>query len=155
MMPLAIKVAPSAIRPGTAGARDRMALATMLAVMMLYLPLALSERSPTSTVSLSCTPFNAAFSPAVRTATGSMSTPSATAAPSFSAAMARMPLPVPMSSTRSPPVTRSSSASMHRLVVSWPPVPKARPGSRISFTRSVSYCCHEGTTASRLPISRG
>ena len=34
MMPLAIKVAPSAIRPGTAGARLRMALATMLAVMI-------------------------------------------------------------------------------------------------------------------------
>ena len=34
MMPLAIKVAPSAIRPGTAGARLRMAFATMLAVMM-------------------------------------------------------------------------------------------------------------------------
>ena len=34
MMPLAIKVAFSAIRPGTAGARLMMAFATMLAVMM-------------------------------------------------------------------------------------------------------------------------
>ena len=92
---------------------------------------------------------------AVRTATGSMSTPSALAAPSLRAAMARMPLPVPISSTRSPPRTCSSSASRQRLVVSWPPVPKARPGSRISLTRSVSYCCHEGTTARRLPISMG
>ena len=138
MMPLAMKTAPSAIRPGTAGARDMMALATMLAVMMSYLPLALSDRSPTRTVSLSATPLRAAFSPAVRTATGSMSTPSATAAPSLRAAMARMPLPVPMSSTRSPPLTRSSSTSRQRLVVSWPPVPKARPGSRMSLTRSVS-----------------
>ena len=39
----------------------RQALATMLAVMMSYWPLALAERSPTSTVSLSCTPFRAAF----------------------------------------------------------------------------------------------
>ena len=58
--------------------------------------------------------------------------------PSLRAAMARMPLPVPMSSTRSPPLTHSSSTSRQRLVVSWPPVPKARPGSRMSLTRSVS-----------------
>ena len=62
MMPLAMKTASSAIRPGTAGARDMMALATMLAVMMSYLPLALSDRSPTRTVSLSATPLRAAFS---------------------------------------------------------------------------------------------
>ena len=69
--------------------------------------------------------------------------------------MARMPLPVPMSSTRSPPFTSWSSASRQRLVVSWPPVPKARPGSSTSLTRSVSYSCQEGTTASRRPISIG
>ena len=138
MMPLAIKRAPGAISTGTWGASERMAAATMFAVMMLYSPLAWSDRSPTSTVNLSATPLRWAFSPAVRTHMGSMSTPSATFAPSFSAAMARIPEPVPMSSTRSPPLTRLSSVSRQREVVSWVPVPKAMPGSMTILMRSVS-----------------
>ena len=79
-------------------------------------------------------------------------TAAAEAAPSFSAAMARMPLPVPMSSTRSPPCTHSSSVSRHRAVVSWVPVPKAMPGSSVMTAREVSYCSQLGTMARRLPI---
>ena len=152
-MPEAMNTAPGASSAGTCGARLKMAAATMLAVMRSYTPLALSERSPTSTVSRSSTPLRAAFSPAVRTHIGSMSTPSAAAAPSLSAAMARMPDPVPMSSTRSPPRTRSSSTSRHSAVVSCVPVPNAMPGSIVIAVRSVSYCSHPGTMASRLPMS--
>ena len=67
--------------------------------------------------------------------------------------MARMPDPVPMSSTRSPPRTRSSSTSRHREVVSWVPVPNAMPGSIVMTVRSVSYSSQPGTMASRLPMS--
>ena len=137
MMPLAMNRAPGAMSTGTCGASDRMAAATMLAVMMLYWPLALSDRSPTRTLKRSATPLRAAFSPAVRTHMGSMSTPSAESAPNFSAAMARMPEPVPMSSTRSPPLTRLSSVSRQSEVVSCVPVPKAMPGSMTILMRSV------------------
>ena len=67
--------------------------------------------------------------------------------------MARMPLPVPMSSTRSPPFTSSSSTVRHRAVVSWVPVPKAMPGSMRSTVRPVSYSSQLGTMAKRLPMS--
>ena len=153
MMPLAMNCAPGAISAGTWGASERMADATMLAVMRSYRPLALSERSPTSTRKRSDTPLRSAFSPAVRTHMGSMSTPSASRAPSFSAAMARMPDPVPMSSTRSLPCTSLSSISRQRLVVSWVPVPKAMPGSMVMTVRPVSYFSQPGTMASRSPMS--
>ena len=62
-------------------------------VMMLYWPLALSDRSPTRTLKRSATPLRAAFSPAVRTHMGSMSTPSAESAPNFRRGNGRMPEP--------------------------------------------------------------
>ena len=79
---------------------------------------------------------------------GSMSMAVTSFAPSSAAPMARMPLPVPTSMTRSPPLRASSSSSMHMPVVSWVPLPKAMPGS-ISITLSpgwASYSSQVGFT---------
>ncbi len=102
-------------------------------------------------------PFKRAFSPAVRTATGSISTPTASFAPSSRAAMERMPLPVPISSRRQPGVTVSSSIPAQRRVVWWVPVPKAMPGSRrITTSPSLgAYSSQVGQTTRRLPMGVG
>ena len=72
---------------------------------------------------------------ATRTAVASRSVASTSPAPMCAAAMARMPEPVPMSMTRMPGRTYFSISAAHMPVVSWAPVPKARPGS-ISMTLS-------------------
>ncbi|KAG1530250.1 hypothetical protein G6F50_017444 [Rhizopus delemar] len=88
----------------------------------------------------------------------------ASAAPSFSAARARMPEPQPKSSTRWPcswPSTASwSSQRRHSAVVGWVPEPNARPGS--SRTTAASAACaasgsswFHGTIQVRLPKSIG
>src|SRR5215472_14000308 len=79
----------------------------------------------------SATPFRSAFSRVTATASGSTSMHCAPEAPSARAARARTPLPQPTSSRRCPAKTAacSSSTSATSDVVSWRPVPKARPGS--------------------------
>ena len=59
-------------------------------------------------------------------------------APSRAAATPRMPVPAPTSRTRprGRAAARSASARRHRRVVSWVPVPKARPGSTIRILRA-------------------
>ena len=42
--------------------------------------------------------------------------------------MAKIPLPQPRSSTRSPGCTWASTPSRHSWVEAWDPVPKVRPG---------------------------
>ena len=77
-------------------------------------------------------PFAAAFFCAAATASGSTSMAKTRGAPSFSAAMARMPVPVPTSSTRAGRARRQpagSRSARQPSVVPWWPVPKARPGS--------------------------
>src|SRR5262245_27736689 len=58
--------------------------------------------SPSRNSTLSATPLRSAFCAAIRLASTSISTPVARAAPRVAAATARMPLPLPRSSTRSP-----------------------------------------------------
>ena len=85
-------------------------------------------------------------------------TAAAEAAPSFSAAMERIPLPQPRSSTRSPCRVWASTPSRHSWVEAWDPVPKVRPGLRYSGLRPWgigSSRSHWGTTYSRWPIARG
>ena len=65
-------------------------------------------------------------------ACGSLSTPTARAAPSLSAASARMPEPQPKSSTRLAAQRRGqSSHARHSAVVGCVPEPKASPGSSV------------------------
>ena len=109
--------------------------ATILAATTWNLPVTFSARLPQMPVKRPATPLVSAFSTAVFTAKGSISTPTADLAPSSKAATDRMPLPQPMSKKSMPGVTYFSKSSRHRRVVSWVPVPKARPGSRWSTVR--------------------
>ena len=85
-----------------------------------------------------------------------MSQAKASLAPSTSAAMDRIPLPQPRSSTLSPPWMYLSSDCRHSRVVAWLPVPKVRPGFSTSFIRPLALVSsHWGTTSSRSPISMG
>ena len=74
--------------------------------------------------------------------------PLAAAAPSRRAAMARIPLPQPRSSTGWPGTTYFSTPSRHSRVVPWLPVPKIRPGFRYTAVRpsgTVLPRSHSGT----------
>ena len=73
-------------------------------------------------------PFNLAFSSQDRTASRLMSIPRTLPAPSFLAATASIPLPVPTSRTESPSLRYSLIILKQSLVVGWSPVPKAIPG---------------------------
>ena len=77
-----------------------------------------------------------AFSWAIRTDTASMSTPRTMALPVRAAAIARIPVPVPISSTRLNLLafSRASKAIRQPAVVAWWPVPKAAPASIRSLT---------------------
>jgi len=78
--------------------------------------------------------------------------------------MARMPVPVPMSSTAAPgAAARASSRSTRQpSVVPWWPVPNARPGSITTVIRSsalragpeAAASSQGGSTRSRRPTSR-
>ena len=71
-------------------------------------------------------------------ACGSISIPMTSLAPSFKAAIARIPEPQPKSTTVLPATSMPSSQRKHRAVVGCVPVPNARPGSSITFTASGS-----------------
>ena len=131
--------------------------ATILAATSWNLPVTFSARLPQMPVNLSPTLLVLAFSTAVFTARGSMSTPTADLAPSSRAATARMPLPQPMSRKSQPGTRYFSSSSRHRRVVSWVPVPKARPGSRSSTTRpwGSQASSHRGRMSSFSPTGMG
>ncbi len=73
--------------------------------------------------------FRARLRRADSTASGSWSTPVTRAAPSRSAAIARMPEPQPTSSTVAPSRSSVCSAARHSRVVAWWPVPKPMEGS--------------------------
>ena len=75
-------------------------------------------------------------------------------APSKEALMARIPLPVPTSSTRQPGLVYFSSSSMTKRVVSCVPVPKAIPGSMVRMTSPgcLSYFSHAGPMTIFLPM---
>ncbi|GCK66949.1 hypothetical protein HmCmsJML113_02828 [Escherichia coli] len=74
------------------------------------------------------------------------------AAPSFSAAIARMPEPQPKSMTVLPVKSRLSSHCRHREVVGWVPVPNASPGSNITLTAFSSGTSRQlGQIHSRSP----
>ena len=90
--------------------------------------------------SRSATPLRSALSAEAMSACGSLSTPTALAAPSFSAAMARMPEPQPKSVSVWPGRSRLSSHSRHSAVVGWVPLPNARPGSSRTTTMRSSSC---------------
>ena len=91
----------------------------------------------------------AAFSRAISSALGSISTPVAWAAPSRIAVMDKMPLPLPRSSTRSPPWMARSSSRMHICVDACAPVPKIMPGSSRTSTRCSGFsgCSHSARPA--------
>ena len=101
-----------------------------------------------------------AFASVASMAIGSVSTPRASAAPSLTAAMARMPEPQPTSSTRAPSMAPSSasdsSAARHSRVVGWRPVPNAMPGSSARTTSSGWRRCRRqvGRITSRRPTRR-
>ena len=101
----------------------------------------------------SWTPFSSAFSPAILTASGSMSTAVTSPAPRSSAAIDRIPLPQPMSSTFSPSTGSLSSIERTSRVVLWPPVPKAMPGFRSScFCPGFKSTFSHSGTMIRLPL---
>ena len=101
--------------------------ATILATIISYCPLTLSDKLPSTATKRSApNPFSNAFALAVLTASLSISTPKAVCAPSSRAAMERIPLPQPMSSTVAPGVTTFSSVSKHRRW--WGAIRCQRPG---------------------------
>ena len=129
----------------------------MLAAISWYFPVTFSAKLPQTPVKRSSTPLSRAFSTAVFTAKGSMSTPTADWAPSSSAATERMPLPQPMSRTSAPAGRCFSISSMQSRVVSWAPVPKAKPGSRFSTARpwGSKFSSQTGRMSSLSPTGMG
>ncbi len=97
----------------------------------LHLSWGKSANAPRKISIRSFSPFCATDSLAQSTATESISTPMADAAPSFTAAMARIALPVPTSRTTSPPSIFACSHSSIMRVVAWWPVPNACLGSNM------------------------
>ena len=75
----------------------------------------------------------------------------------MAAAIARMPEPVPISSSLSPGRMQSSSAAMHSCVVSWLPVPNEEAGSISRMRRPCvsSTVSHEGLIRKVLPTGKG
>ena len=73
--------------------------------------------------------------------------------------MAKMPLPHPRSSTRSPFRVQASSPSKHSWVEAWDPVPKVSPGfisSRVAPEgMSAVSRSHSGTMYSFPPTAMG
>ena len=117
----------------------------MLAITTSAVSCTTSSRSPQRVSITSPKPLIRAFSAATRTAMASRSVASTGLAPIWAAAMASMPVPVPMSITRSPGFTYFSTSSTHMPVVSWEPVPKAMPGSI-----SISWSPGRRSTVSQL-----
>ncbi len=106
-------------------------------------------------------PFSKTFSFAVSTASGSLSTAVISRNPRRAAPIASIPEPVPTSSSdafgRTPGKSQLSSHSRQSRVVSWCPVPKARPGSIRMMSRSGSRGSGSqvGETRNRLPTGSG
>ena len=95
-------------------------------------PRAAARRRRFARRSSSSTPLARAFARAASSAAGSWSQATIGPKPSFAAAIASTPEPVPQSARapRAPPASASSrSSSRHILVVGWAPVPNAWPGS--------------------------
>ena len=101
--------------------------------------------------------FSTVFSFATLIDCGSISHAKASAAPSFAAVIARIPLPQPTSSTLSPPCMYFSSIAAQSLVVSCVPVPNAIPGSMSTVTSpgAASYFSHTGTMTTLFPVLIG
>jgi len=93
------------------------------------------SNDPSARSIASVKPLVAILARAAMTAFSSLSTANTRPAPRRAATIARMPVPVPRSSTVVPGSTRSSSAVTHNCVVGCRPVPNANPGS-ISNTTS-------------------
>ena len=100
----------------------------------------------------SATPFCSALLRLARIACGSISIPTALFAPSFNAAMAKIPEPQPKSMTVLSFKSRPSSHSKHSAVVGCVPVPNAKPGSSITLTAFSSGTSRQlGQIHKRLP----
>ena len=157
MIPETKSVLSACMNLVTSAERRIITSATILAQMTSKVPVTFSVRSPQNKVKWFSTPLSAAFSWAVRTATSSISTPTASFAPKRSAVIARIPEPVPMSRTREPLTAVFSKSCMQRRVVSCVPVPKAMPGSRtIGISSGIQpYCSQQGTTTSLSPTFVG
>ena len=142
-MPEQIRAVSASKNEGSVGARPIITSATMFTSTTSQCcreRLSISVRSavtlPVRAVKAPASkPLKAAFSRAISSALGSISTPVAALAPSRRAAMERIPLPLPRSRHRLPGVTRFSIAMSTIWVEGWVPVPKVRPGSRITFSR--------------------
>src|SRR5215210_395938 len=104
------------------------------------------------------TPFRRAFASVASTARGSVSTARTRAAPSFAAAIVRIPDPQPTSSTVAlstrPASALPSSAARQRRVVGCSPVPNAIPGSssRTTSPGSARWRRQVGRMTIRRPI---
>ena len=157
IMPLIMYTASSFMKPLTPFERKMIASATMFARTISNFPSTFSVKLPQIAVKRSATPLSSAFSAAVRTAVSSMSTPVASDAPMSRAAIPRMPLPQPTSSTLSPFFMYFSHISRQSRVVSWPPVPNASPGSMLSgILPCVSTSSNQlGTIIILLPTASG
>ena len=129
LKPLAMSRPPGFRAAAIAPARSTMTEALMLATTTSKAPTA-SSTLPSSTRTTAPRPFRRTFSRAACAACGSLSSARTLAAPRRAAARARMPEPVPRSSTSAPGCTVSSRARRHISVVGCWPVPKAIPGSR-------------------------
>ena len=167
MMPEQRNTPSSFSSRGTTGARGMMTSATMFASTRSAFSCASSLTRDWSASTLPAKnrqrsfpmPLRAAFSYATSTALGSMSTPVANRATRHRAAMARIPLPQPRSSTRSLGFVWASTPSRQSCVEAWEPVPNVRPGfisSRVTPAGiSAVSRSHSGTMYSFSPTARG
>src|SRR5688572_18942131 len=135
-MPDSATTPPGCTRDASVSASASSATARMLATTTGYV--AAGSSSGAYTARRSPTPLRSALSAVASSACGSLSTPTARRAPSFSAAIARMPLPQPKSSTSRSRSVSPSSHCRHRDVVGCVPLPNARPGSRRITTPSAA-----------------
>jgi hypothetical protein len=112
--------------------------------------------SPSRNSTRPATPLRSALRRPTRFASASVSIPMARTAPSFTAAIARMPLPLPRSSASWPGCSSSSSRASAARVEPCSPLPKALSGSRTTVYGSgwPASGTQEGTTVS-LPKRRG
>src|SRR5688572_10829834 len=155
-MPDSATTPPGCTRDASVSASASSATARMLATTTGYV--AAGSSSGAYTARRSPAPLRSALSAVASSACGSLSTPTARSAPSFSAASARMPLPQPKSSTALPRSTSESSHARHSAVVGCVPEPNARPGSRRITTPSFASggaSMFHGTIQVRRPNDSG
>ena len=117
IIPDTMRTAPSFMNAPTSGASLIITSATMFAHTTSYFFSGTAERRSLTAHSTHGVEFRTVFSFATLIDCGSISHAKASAAPSFAAVIARIPLPQPRSATKSPFLMFFSSNSRHMRVV--------------------------------------